>query len=256
MRFPILRRRHLDASQRAMIAGQIANLQHGQKKADVADTAIAVSQAEAAALLKVSVDAVQRAQAVAAEGTPELKVAVVNGTISVSAARELLMLPAEQQQTLAKQPTVAKKVAAARRTAHRRRGVTAVEPVAPTPVWSAPPSTTTYYSIENRLARVLEDVPESEWTTAVWDTACLLARQSQKAKAEAAASREAIVLREVQAAGRAGVTRRTLATRLAWHHGALEAPLNALVLREKVIQVSGDAGQRNAKYAFAGEVTR
>jgi ParB-like chromosome segregation protein Spo0J len=55
------KRRHLTTDQRAAIAAEIANLGHGQKKADTAD---AVSQPEAARLMGVSVDSVQRARAV------------------------------------------------------------------------------------------------------------------------------------------------------------------------------------------------
>ena len=57
-----LKRRHLDTSQRGMVAAKLATLKQGQK----AYTAIAVSQEAAAKSLNVSVDSVQRARFIVA----------------------------------------------------------------------------------------------------------------------------------------------------------------------------------------------
>jgi N6-adenosine-specific RNA methylase IME4/ParB-like chromosome segregation protein Spo0J len=89
-----LHRRHLDETQRSVVAAKLANLQHGQKKAD---TANAVTQSEAAALLNVSVDSVQRAAKVIDHGVPELVAAVQAGAVSVSAAADVATLPVQQQ---------------------------------------------------------------------------------------------------------------------------------------------------------------
>ena len=77
-----LKRRHLNESQRAVVAAKLANLSHGQKKAD---TPIGVSQADAASMLTVGHRSVQRAREVLDEGAPELVQAVEQGRVSVSA---------------------------------------------------------------------------------------------------------------------------------------------------------------------------
>lgn len=60
-----LKRRHLDAAQRAMVASRLANLDHGQKKADVE---ISTTQTEAANLLNVSRESVISAKKVLDNG--------------------------------------------------------------------------------------------------------------------------------------------------------------------------------------------
>lgn len=91
-----LHRRHLNESQRAMVAARIANLHRGQRT-DRVDTAIAVSQQEAADQLSVSVDSVQRARRVQESGIPELVEAVETGKVAVSAAAEIATTPPEEQ---------------------------------------------------------------------------------------------------------------------------------------------------------------
>lgn len=74
-----LHRRHLDTSQRGMVAARLASLPRGANQ----HTAKAVpSQAAAAALLNVSIDTVQRARTVLDSGTPELVAAVDHGEIA------------------------------------------------------------------------------------------------------------------------------------------------------------------------------
>lgn len=90
-----LARRHLDESQRAMIAARIANLKDGQKKSRAPIGA--ASQSEAADRLSVGRRSVQRARTVIDKGTAELQQAVEEGKVAVSVAAKIAELPAEQQ---------------------------------------------------------------------------------------------------------------------------------------------------------------
>lgn len=85
-----LHRRHLDESQRAMVADAIANLSDGQRP-DLVGASIEAptTQTQAAEMLNVSRASVQRAHEVREHGTPELVKAVQQGRISVSAATEV-----------------------------------------------------------------------------------------------------------------------------------------------------------------------
>lgn len=92
-----LHRRHLDESQRAMVAGRLATLRRGSNQ----HTAIAgCSEARAAELLSVSPDSVSRARAVLREGAPELVTAVEKGSVAVSTASAVAALPRERQREL------------------------------------------------------------------------------------------------------------------------------------------------------------
>jgi ParB-like chromosome segregation protein Spo0J len=95
-----LRRRHLNESQRAMIAKKLATLTHGQRKADASIEAS--SQDDAARMLNVSRSAVQRAAVVQQRATPELVEAVERGDIPVSTAAQLVHLPKARQREIAK----------------------------------------------------------------------------------------------------------------------------------------------------------
>jgi hypothetical protein len=79
-----LHRRHLDASQRAMIAANLATLRDGQRKSGA--SADAATQSDSATLLSVSRPSVQRARFVKDHGVPDLVTAVEVGEVSVSAA--------------------------------------------------------------------------------------------------------------------------------------------------------------------------
>jgi N6-adenosine-specific RNA methylase IME4 len=95
-----LHRRHLDESQRAMVAARVATLPRGANQ----HTAIAAcSQGKAGDLLNVSPDSIQRARKVIDDGTPELVAACDQGAIKVSAAAHLSDKdPAYQRAVLAK----------------------------------------------------------------------------------------------------------------------------------------------------------
>lgn len=103
-----LHRRHLGESQRAMVAARLANLGHGQRKAD---RSIDLSQADAAARPNVGAASVKRAVAVRDRGTLALNEAVEQGRIAVSVAAKLAALPAEVQLDAVAKPDRAKHLA-------------------------------------------------------------------------------------------------------------------------------------------------
>ncbi len=89
-----LHRRHLNESQRAMVAAKIATLPKGTNQhAQIC----APSQTDAADMLKVSRRTVQSAREVLEHGSPELLGAVEHGTVSVSAAADVAELPQREQ---------------------------------------------------------------------------------------------------------------------------------------------------------------
>jgi N6-adenosine-specific RNA methylase IME4 len=90
-----LRRRHLDASQRAMVAAELANMQSGART-DLGSIG-ARSDADAAKLLNVSEKSVERAKAVKRDGTADVIKLVEDGKLAVSAAADIARLPAEEQ---------------------------------------------------------------------------------------------------------------------------------------------------------------
>lgn len=90
-----INRRHLDASQRAMIAAELSTLLPGEKKAD---TPSGVSQADAAQAMGTSVRAISRANVVKEDGAEELVNAVKSGDVPVSlAAQAARSLPTAAQ---------------------------------------------------------------------------------------------------------------------------------------------------------------
>lgn len=95
-----LHRRHLDESQRAVVAGKIATLQKGANQHSPIGES--VTQAEAAGMLNVGKRTVERAREVLDHGTPNLVRAVERGDVAVSAAAQLTNLePAEQDAIVA-----------------------------------------------------------------------------------------------------------------------------------------------------------
>ncbi len=90
-----LHRRHLNESQRAMVAGNIANMKQGART-DLASIA-ALSQTDAADLLNVSRESVQRARKVIDHGAPELVEKVTKGEVAVSTAAKVAELPKPKQ---------------------------------------------------------------------------------------------------------------------------------------------------------------
>lgn len=99
-----LHRRHLNESQRAMVAASIANLpiggdgrnQHTEGTANLQTP----SRAQAAEKLNVSERTVNTAKKVQRDGTPELTDAVQSGRVSVSAAADVATLPPDEQKEI------------------------------------------------------------------------------------------------------------------------------------------------------------
>jgi hypothetical protein len=89
-------RRHLDESQRAMVAARLATLQKGANQHGPIGLP-SVTQSEAASKLNVGERSVKRARAVLTTGTPELVHAVERGKIAVSAASKMAAMPAAKQ---------------------------------------------------------------------------------------------------------------------------------------------------------------
>jgi ParB-like chromosome segregation protein Spo0J len=89
-------RRHLTASQRAMMAATLATAERGRPQGNGSNLA-PLSNAGAAKALKVSGHSVKHAKKVQAKGIPAVRKAVENGKISVSAAAKIADLPEETQ---------------------------------------------------------------------------------------------------------------------------------------------------------------
>ena len=90
-----LRRRHLDESQRAMVAAKLANLDLGANQHNEGTSIEGASR-----LLNVGRASVERARAVQREGAPELQQAVERGAVSVSAAADIASRPVEEQREI------------------------------------------------------------------------------------------------------------------------------------------------------------
>jgi ParB-like chromosome segregation protein Spo0J len=94
-----LRRRHLNESQRAMVAAKLATLKDGQR----ADLVEGLPIGRASELLNVGERSVARAREVQEHGAPELVHAVERGKLSVSAAADIASEPiAEQREIVAR----------------------------------------------------------------------------------------------------------------------------------------------------------
>lgn len=96
-----LHRRHLNESQRAMVAARIATLPQGART-DIASID-AMSQPQAAELMSVGRASLQRAREVLTSGTPGLVAAVEAGEIPVSAAAAIARRPAAEQAEIVEQ---------------------------------------------------------------------------------------------------------------------------------------------------------
>lgn len=95
-----IHRRHLDESQRGLVAARVETARQGRPGKDAN---LHVSRAEAAQMLNVSERTVATASKVLDRGSPELLRAVDNGDISISAAANVAELPkTEQREIVAK----------------------------------------------------------------------------------------------------------------------------------------------------------
>jgi N6-adenosine-specific RNA methylase IME4/ParB-like chromosome segregation protein Spo0J len=96
-----LHRRHLNESQRAMVAAKLATMRQGERTDLSPIGEMLISQGAAAGLLNVGKRSVERAANVIERGAPELSDAVTRGKFSVSAAAEIVKaLPADEQRAL------------------------------------------------------------------------------------------------------------------------------------------------------------
>ena len=89
-----LKRRHLNESQRAMVAGRLADLELGANQYGSANWP---TQKDAAESLSISERALRRAKKVQRDGSPELQEVVEGGKVSVSAAADISTLPMQEQ---------------------------------------------------------------------------------------------------------------------------------------------------------------
>ena len=90
-----LKRRHLNESQRAMVAARLANMKQGART-DLAPIG-AMSDAQAATMLNVGERSVERAKTVQRDAVPEVVADVERGDVSVSAAADVASLPVKRQ---------------------------------------------------------------------------------------------------------------------------------------------------------------
>lgn len=88
-------RRHLNESQRGMVAARLADLEHGGSRAS--GKSAGCTQAEAADMLNVGERTVRDAKVVASRGVAELVQEVDRGEIAVSRAVEIARLTEDQQ---------------------------------------------------------------------------------------------------------------------------------------------------------------
>ena len=127
-----LQRRHLDESQRGMIAARLATMRQGERT-DLVEISTKLSQEQAAGVVHVSRETVVAAKKVLQDGAPELAQAVEAGTLTVSAAVPLTVLPREDQLTAlqeAQHEATGKKTTAkqTRAVVKRRQEATTVTP--------------------------------------------------------------------------------------------------------------------------------
>lgn len=93
-----LHRRHLNESQRAMVAVKLATMKKGHRS-DLPPIGgrLVVGQEDAAKMMNVGTTTVTRASAVRKNGIPELQAAVERGDVSVSAAEVVARLHPDNQ---------------------------------------------------------------------------------------------------------------------------------------------------------------
>lgn len=97
-----LQRRHLDESQRSMVAGKVANLKPGRPAEKGSIDPVSINAA--AGMMNVGTASVKRAKKVIEKGSKALQKAVEAGDVSVSKAAKVVDLPKPEQLSAAKAP--------------------------------------------------------------------------------------------------------------------------------------------------------
>ena len=98
-----LKRRHLDESQRAMVAAKLATMKHGGDRRSDQAANLPVekpTQKQAAEMLNVSDRSVRDAVVIRDHGIPELQKMIERGGISVSGAADVARMPEEEQRKI------------------------------------------------------------------------------------------------------------------------------------------------------------
>lgn len=111
-------RRHLDETQRGMIAGRLATLRDGQRRPKGGSNDLPPSQAEAASLLRVSVPTVKRARTVLESGDAELIAACERGE------KRLRRMPQDRQSHSGRYASLYRESRGYARSCSRARGLT------------------------------------------------------------------------------------------------------------------------------------
>ena len=158
-----LARRHLDSSQRGMVATRLAKLERGSSLNRSIDPS-AMTQAEAATRLNVSVPTVKRAKYVNEHAAPEVIAEVDAGRMTINKAQKLIAaLPDKGRQALAVKADAVDEMIAAH--AAELRAAAAREAAEAKPAWLADPDeldrpekddlpslpkTNTHHTAENR----------------------------------------------------------------------------------------------------------
>ncbi len=121
-----LHRRHLNESQRSMVASKISTMKKGRQESNVGIPTF--SQQAAADSLGVSRDSVIKARQVIEDGVPELAAAVESGEVAVSAAAEVAKLPKSEQKKIVKGGAKAVKESAKKARAGKKNAAASGEP--------------------------------------------------------------------------------------------------------------------------------
>jgi N6-adenosine-specific RNA methylase IME4 len=114
-----LHRRHLDESQRAMIAARLETMRHGGARRGNQDANLHLERKDAARLLGVSPRSIASAASVRRNGSHDLIAAVEGGKIPVSVAVKVAALPTAEQAKAVAEPARAKHITKAMQRAER-----------------------------------------------------------------------------------------------------------------------------------------
>jgi hypothetical protein len=125
-------RRHLDDSQRAMIAARLENMKQGRPEKDASWHLSPITRADAAVMLKVGARSIARASEVLDKADPALVKAVEQGRVTVSCATEIIKLNLDSEDTnllmMLPQPDIPRNVERIKKEAKRREAFERMTP--------------------------------------------------------------------------------------------------------------------------------